>query len=596
MMLRLLTWLASLAAAYALLRGWPAGLPPLVRGCVAVLILAAGTGLWAWRGRRPAATAAEGSPRRRATRWDFLSVAWVGLTLESAVLWWLCAAPPSLELAAIRLEQTFRPAAAAARQNKAAPGAPRGGNWLWTDETSRPLPLRTDFKPGNRPEIFLRLQDFEDVLALQRQSVFVRSFTLGSYRRNQWRPLELQKTTLRADRAGWIRLDPQEMPPPPQGILHEVFHATDPAGQNVFSALQGAFAAEIPRLTRLGPSGLHLLPDANDPGGYRYLASSRPLGIGELPADADLRPWPGAHPELLAPPADPELAGLLERLAREAGGAETLPLATRLHRLREWLISRHRYSLRTDNPRGIDPLLNFLLHEKRGHCEFFASAGVLMARALGVPARMAYGWAGGAYHESSGLFVFRARDAHAWAEVWIENHGWAVMDCTPPGREAADPAEQEEENPRFASTPNLDSGESSDSEGTAGDPAAPAAWLLAGSLLSCVGLFGWRACRAAGSGFSHSRVSSRESHPPPLPGYWHSWEDACRQAGLAPAAAGRTLRRQLAEWPEAAPDFAQALLEYHYATRYAGQPPDPATERRLQRAIRQWTRRKAAAR
>ena len=69
---------------------------------------------------------------------------------------------------------------------------------------------------------------------------------------------------------------------------------------------------------------------------------------------------------------------------------------------------------------------NFLFEEKRGHCEYFATAGALMARALGLPSRVAYGWAGGTWYDDAGLFVFRANEAHAWTEVWLENFGWVL--------------------------------------------------------------------------------------------------------------------------------------------------------------------------
>jgi transglutaminase-like putative cysteine protease len=107
-------------------------------------------------------------------------------------------------------------------------------------------------------------------------------------------------------------------------------------------------------------------------------------------------------------------------------------LKSQLKQIRDAIRQECAYSLDIENPENLDPLENFLFHEKRGHCEMFATAGALCARALGIPARIAYGWAGGTYYESSNLFVFRAREAHAWTEVLIDGIGWVVMDCTPP--------------------------------------------------------------------------------------------------------------------------------------------------------------------
>ena len=76
-------------------------------------------------------------------------------------------------------------------------------------------------------------------------------------------------------------------------------------------------------------------------------------------------------------------------------------------------------------------LSRFLLEERRGHCEYFATAGVLLLRRLGIPARYAVGYA---VHEGSGRkFVVRQRDAHAWCLVWNESANiWQDFDPTPP--------------------------------------------------------------------------------------------------------------------------------------------------------------------
>ncbi len=75
-------------------------------------------------------------------------------------------------------------------------------------------------------------------------------------------------------------------------------------------------------------------------------------------------------------------------------------------------------------------LANFLLHTRNGHCEFFATATVLLLRELGIPARYAVGYA---VHETSGKgYVVRERDAHAWCLVWNEQQGvWEDFDTTP---------------------------------------------------------------------------------------------------------------------------------------------------------------------
>jgi transglutaminase-like putative cysteine protease len=72
----------------------------------------------------------------------------------------------------------------------------------------------------------------------------------------------------------------------------------------------------------------------------------------------------------------------------------------------------------------------FLLETRSGHCEYFATATVLLLRQLGIPARYAVGYA---IHEpSSNGYVVRQRDAHAWCLVWDAESGlWRDFDTTP---------------------------------------------------------------------------------------------------------------------------------------------------------------------
>ncbi len=79
-----------------------------------------------------------------------------------------------------------------------------------------------------------------------------------------------------------------------------------------------------------------------------------------------------------------------------------------------------------------DPVAWFLLESREGHCEFFAGAMVVMLRQLGVPARMAAGYAGGDLSPDGDELVVREANAHAWVEVWLgADRGWVTFDPTP---------------------------------------------------------------------------------------------------------------------------------------------------------------------
>ncbi len=84
---------------------------------------------------------------------------------------------------------------------------------------------------------------------------------------------------------------------------------------------------------------------------------------------------------------------------------------------------------RRSGPRDT-PLGRFLLRTRSGHCEYFATATVLLLRKLNISARYAVGYA---VHEASGKgYVVRLRDAHAWCLVWDQQTGtWQDFDTTP---------------------------------------------------------------------------------------------------------------------------------------------------------------------
>jgi len=78
-----------------------------------------------------------------------------------------------------------------------------------------------------------------------------------------------------------------------------------------------------------------------------------------------------------------------------------------------------------------DPLATFLFDRKKGHCEYFASAMVVMLRTQGIPARLVTGFQSGVYNPITGLQVVRESDAHSWVDAWIAGRGWTTFDPTP---------------------------------------------------------------------------------------------------------------------------------------------------------------------
>jgi len=82
-------------------------------------------------------------------------------------------------------------------------------------------------------------------------------------------------------------------------------------------------------------------------------------------------------------------------------------------------------------PSGRDATEWFLFDRREGHCEYYASALALMARAVGIPSRVVTGYVVAEYNEVSGVYVVRQSNAHAWVEALIAPRTWRTYDATP---------------------------------------------------------------------------------------------------------------------------------------------------------------------
>jgi transglutaminase-like putative cysteine protease len=95
----------------------------------------------------------------------------------------------------------------------------------------------------------------------------------------------------------------------------------------------------------------------------------------------------------------------------------------------EYLRDNIEYSATVANPpRNADKLEWFLFDYKKGFCVYYASSEVAMLRSLGIPARMAVGFAQG--DQDGSVYTVRRLHAHAWPEVYFPNIGWVEFEPT----------------------------------------------------------------------------------------------------------------------------------------------------------------------
>ncbi len=88
-------------------------------------------------------------------------------------------------------------------------------------------------------------------------------------------------------------------------------------------------------------------------------------------------------------------------------------------------------------PTDRDVVDYFLFELKQGYCDYYASAMVVMARAVGLPARLAIGFATGEYDPRLEAYQVRIADSHSWVEVYFAGYGWVPFEPTA-GRPAID--------------------------------------------------------------------------------------------------------------------------------------------------------------
>ena len=79
---------------------------------------------------------------------------------------------------------------------------------------------------------------------------------------------------------------------------------------------------------------------------------------------------------------------------------------------------------------GDNAMDDFIFNTREGFCEHFSSAFVYLMRAAGVPARVVVGYQGGEINPLDDYMIVRQSDAHAWAEVWLDDKGWVRVDPT----------------------------------------------------------------------------------------------------------------------------------------------------------------------
>ncbi|WP_155884973.1 transglutaminaseTgpA domain-containing protein [Actinomadura flavalba] len=342
---------------------------------------------------------------------------------------------------------------------------------------------------------------------------------------------------------------------------------------------------------RVHPPSLMVYSLRDSAGGRSYTVDSRRA----LPTARDLAGGGSSPPDVVAhytsyprsvPPAVRRLA---DQVTRGATSAYAQAVA-----LQRWFTETGGfvYDLSAPSPQHGSDLVAFLLNSKRGYCEQFAASMALMARILGIPARVAMGYTAGT-RTTGDRWTVRSRDAHAWPELYFPGTGWVRFEPTPAGATgqgtAVTPPYSTQAQAQAPETPETRGGEddpAAEEEAEASPSAAPAqrddlpgdtsapetredgapyGWMLAGALVvlllaapmvarALLRRRRWAAVDPSSSGSGGPRSRRTAAEPVPADAAHAAWREMRADAldhGLAwpssdtPRAAARRLTESL---------------------------------------------------
>ena len=542
----------SLVLVYVLLRGWPEGFSVWLRGALAVVVLLLGFLAWG-------AFVKGSNVHFRGVRKPKLLDYAVALALILVIeLVSVAAVVMSSEVVLFSDSKILREGEVA--------GTAENGEWLWDQEFEREIPKNSDHKPPSRPEVFVEALNTESLAFLTDERVYLSGFTFDAYRRDSWRPSKRVKKIIQGD---GVELG-QAVENLPQ-VQYRISSNPSGTGQDVALAVQGVLRMELPQLRQIA-KGVLLLP-ASDAERHVYKGLSQPRtleSIAALDPDFQIGNPDRSYLQLPANLATRERwNALLGDLKNETN------VVAQLEGIKELLGERCSYSLKVDNPQNLGSMENFLFAEKRGYCEHFASAAALFCRELGIPSRVAYGYAGGMLYPYSKLIVFRARDAHSWTEIYLEGYGWTVFDTTPSDEIAMQTADKGEQPPTWQEAEN--------GEKVHGISATTWWSIAAGTLFLSVGAI---ICAFLKSKEDAQRASLHLGKRQTPPAYLEAFQAGCRAVGIR-SVESLTLKELIDSLPQKV-DFAKELEAYHNGVVYRKLTVSKPTEKALLKKIIQW--------
>lgn len=163
--------------------------------------------------------------------------------------------------------------------------------------------------------------------------------------------------------------------------------------------------------------------------------------------------WTKRYLELPSP-APRRVVSMARRLVRDASDPYDAAVSI------QQFLRRFRYEINVATPpTDRDAVDWFLFTAKEGYCDYFASAMAVMARSVGIPARVVAGYNTGTMNQQTGLYEVKQENAHSWPELFFPNYGWVRFEPTPsqPATERPEtPVEEAQTGPTDMEETNLE--------------------------------------------------------------------------------------------------------------------------------------------
>ncbi len=277
--------------------------------------------------------------------------------------------------------------------------------------------------------------DHEVLVLAAPRALYLRTTTYDLFTGRLWDQSESVKRTVEAGNLLFDEPTSERSAVPAAVTVVDIgIEMRQPIGRNLFTAGSPMWVYAPAVVTEpLGAPLLGAIEHANALGSgeaYEQTVQISTATEAELGAAGDAYP-----PEVVDLYLD--TTGVTDRVAREAervtSGAENNYQRARM--LANYLSRDPSFTYATKAavpPDGQD-LVDFFLFDpvadRTGYCQYFASAMVMMARSLGLPARLAAGFAPGERQDDD-TFLVREANAHAWAEIYFPGYGWEIFEAT----------------------------------------------------------------------------------------------------------------------------------------------------------------------